>query len=59
MSEEFNALLANGTWSLDPKQPQFNIIGHKWVFHLKRDPDDSITRYKARLVVKGFHQCPG
>jgi len=32
MSEEFNALLANGTWSILPKQPQFNIIGNKWVF---------------------------
>jgi len=59
MSEEFNALLANGTWSLVPKQPQFNIIGNKWVFRLKRDPDGSKIRYKACLVVKGFHQCPG
>jgi len=54
MLEEFNALLANGTWSLVPKQPQFNIIGNKWVFRLKRDLDGSITRYKARLVAKGF-----
>jgi len=53
MIKEFNALLANGTWSLVPKQSQFNIIGHKWVFRLKRDPDGSITRYK------GFHQHPG
>jgi len=58
MSEEFNALLANGMWSLIPKQPQFNIIGSKWVFCLKWDPDGSITRYKAHLVAKGFHQRP-
>jgi len=59
MLEEFNALLANGTRSLIFKQPQFNIIGNKWVFHLKLDPDSSITRYKAYLVAKGFHQHPG
>jgi len=58
MSEEFNVLLANGTWSLVPKQQQFNIICNKWVFHLKQNHDDSIAQYKACLVAKGFHQRP-
>lgn len=59
MSDEFNALMQNGTWSLVPFQPHFNIVGNKWVFRLKRNPDGSIARYKARLVAKGFHQRPG
>lgn len=59
MSDEFTTLIENGTWSLVPPQPYFNIIGHKWVFWLKRNPDGSIARYKARLVAKGFHQCRG
>ncbi|PNX72737.1 retrovirus-related Pol polyprotein from transposon TNT 1-94, partial [Trifolium pratense] len=59
MSDEFTALMNNGTWSLVPPQPHFNVIGNKWVFRLKRNPDGSISRYKARLVAKGFHQRPG
>lgn len=59
MSDEFNALLANGTWSLVPPTPSQNVIGCKWVFRLKRHTDGSIARYKARLVAKGFHQQPG
>lgn len=59
MTDEFMALMRNGTWSLVPPQPHFNVIGHKWVFRLKRNPDGSISRYKARLVAKGFHQRPG
>ena len=59
MLEGFNALLVNGTWSFVPQQPQFNIIGNKWVFRLKRDPDGSIARYKVCLVSKGFDQHPG
>jgi histone deacetylase 1/2 len=47
ISDEFNALMHNGTWSLVPSQPHFNIIGNKWVFRLKRNPDGSIARYKA------------
>ena len=48
-------------WYIVPclEQPQFNIIGNKWIFRLKWDPDSFITRYKARLVAKGFHQRPG
>jgi hypothetical protein len=59
MSDEFTALMDNGTWSLVPPQSHFNVIGNKWVFRLKRNPDGSISRYKARLVAKGFHQRPG
>ncbi|KAM1666313.1 hypothetical protein ACFX1X_045967 [Malus domestica] len=59
MSDEFNALIRNGTWELVPPQPSQNLIGCKWVFRIKRHSDGSIDRYKARLVAKGFHQRPG
>lgn len=59
MSDEFNALLANGNWSLVPHHPKQNVIGCKWVFRIKRHTDGSVARYKAHLVAKGFHQQPG
>ncbi|GKU94149.1 hypothetical protein SLEP1_g7678 [Rubroshorea leprosula] len=59
MSEEFSALVRQGTWELVPPSPDHHLIGYKWVFHLKRAPDGRIKRYKARLVAKGFHQRPG
>ena len=31
----------------------------KFVFRKKRNPDGTISRYKAQLVAKGFHQWPG
>ncbi|GKV05181.1 hypothetical protein SLEP1_g17219 [Rubroshorea leprosula] len=59
MSEEFSALVRQGTWELVLPSPDHHLIGCKWVFRLKRAPDGRLERYKARLVAKGFHQRPG
>ena len=59
MSEEFDALIRNGTWELVPHHPTQNLVGCKWIFRTKYLPDGSVDRYKARLVAKGFHQQPG
>ena len=55
MSEEFNALLAQHTWTLVPLPDNMPIIGCNWVFKVKRNTDGTIARHKARLVGKGFH----
>ncbi|KAA3458814.1 Retrovirus-related Pol polyprotein from transposon TNT 1-94 [Gossypium australe] len=36
-----------------------NTIGVKWVYRTKLNHDDSINKYKARLVVKGYAQMFG
>ncbi|GKV19984.1 hypothetical protein SLEP1_g30170 [Rubroshorea leprosula] len=59
MSDEFNALVRQGTWELVPCTDVQNVIGCKWVFRVKRNKEGGIDRYKARLVAKGFHQRPG
>lgn len=59
MSDEFNALLRNGTWTLVPPDSSQNLVSCKWMFRFKSDPDGSINCYKAHLVAKGFHQYPG
>ncbi|CAH9056104.1 unnamed protein product, partial [Cuscuta epithymum] len=56
MQDEYNALIANGTWSLVPLPPDKHAIGCKWVFRVKENSDGSLNKFKARLVAKGFHQ---
>nr|CAN68480.1 hypothetical protein VITISV_007280 [Vitis vinifera] len=59
MSEEYDALVRNGTWELVSPTGITNLVGCKWVFRIKRNSDGSIDRFKACLVAKGFHQRPG
>lgn len=59
MQLEFDALIRNNTWELVPRDTKQNIVGCKWVYRLKQNPDGSIQCQKARLVARGFHQRPG
>lgn len=59
MRSEFDALLNNQTWELEPHDPTKNIVSCKWLYRLKWKADGTIDRYKARLVAKGFTQRPG
>jgi hypothetical protein len=59
MDQEYAALLKNETWHLVLCRSGANIIECKWVYKIKRKADESINRYKAMLVAKGFKQRYG
>lgn len=59
MQEEIEALHKNNTWDLVPLPQGRKAIGNKWVYKIKRDGNDQVERYRARLVVKGYAQKEG
>lgn len=59
MKEEICALQQSQTSDLVPKPKDSKLISCKWVYKIKRQPDGSIERYKARLVARGFSQQYG
>jgi len=59
MQEEMEALHRNHTWELVPPPKDRKSIGNKWVYKIKRDGNDQVERYRARLVVKGYAQKAG
>ncbi|KMQ91985.1 gag-pol polyprotein [Lasius niger] len=59
MRNEYDALLENKTWDLVDLPPGRKPLKCKWVFKTKRDSNNDVERYKARLVVKGFSQVKG
>ncbi|CAI7914311.1 unnamed protein product [Closterium sp. NIES-54] len=59
VKEEYDSLLENETWELYELPPRKKAISSKLIFRHKYGPDGELTRYKSRLVAKGFQQTKG
>ncbi|MCO5601449.1 hypothetical protein L7F22_055572 [Adiantum nelumboides] len=59
MNSKYQSLMANGTWQLVPAPPNRKLVTCKWLLRKKFHADGSVSRYKARLVARGFTQIPG
>jgi transposase InsO family protein len=53
---ELKSLESHGTWHLTDLPVNTKPIPCMWVFTIKTDGNNVPVQYKARLVVKGFHQ---
>ncbi|KAH9769752.1 retrovirus-related pol polyprotein from transposon RE2 [Citrus sinensis] len=56
MQTEYDALIKNKTWTLVPMCSSYKPVGCKWVFRTKYNINGSVSKHKARLVAKRFHQ---
>ena len=54
MEEEMHALVENDTWDLIDAPKGVTPIRCRWVYNVKYNTDDSVNRYKARLLAKGY-----
>lgn len=58
MKDEMESMIANETWTLAVRPNNRNIVGNKWVYSIKENLNGE-TRFKARLVARGFTQQEG
>src|SRR5271170_468109 len=59
MTDEIRSLQENDTWELIKCPIDRDVIGTRWVFHIKKHIDGSIEKRKGRFVAKGYTQIPG
>jgi hypothetical protein len=59
MQAEIESINCNRTWSLVPLPPDKKAISSRWVYKVKPGTAGNPTRYKARLVARGFEQKDG
>jgi hypothetical protein len=53
MKKEIQTLIAQKTWKTVPLSEATRVIKSTWVFKLKRFPDGSASKFKARYCVRG------
>jgi hypothetical protein len=59
MIEEYNALIENHTWDLVLLPSDRKLVRIKWVYMNEKETNVYVSRYKERLVSKGFQQIHG
>jgi hypothetical protein len=59
MNDELQAMAENNVWELIDPPNGARLIQTRWVLRIKRKPDRSIDRFRARLVAKGYTQRAG
>jgi len=59
VKDEVLGLHQKETWEATPPLRGVKPIDSKWVFKIKYNPDGTIDKYKARLVVRGDSQRAG
>ena len=59
MQAEFDGLIDLDVWDLVERPPDAHVLRCLWVYALKLNPDNTIERFKARLVIDGSQQREG
>lgn len=55
IKEELSALKVNNTWTMVKRCGQ-RTLTTKWVFTVKKNENNKVIRYKARLCARGYNQ---
>ncbi|GKC87929.1 zinc finger, CCHC-type containing protein, partial [Tanacetum coccineum] len=56
INDEIDSILGNNTWVLTDLPLGCKPLGCKWIFKIKLKVDETIEKFKARLVIQGFRQ---
>jgi hypothetical protein len=51
--------MKNDVWKVAPRPEGKSVVTSKWIYKIKHVADESIEKYKARFVARGFSQKEG
>ena len=54
MMEEYSSIMKNVVWEVVPRPEGKSTVTSRWLYKIKHAIDDSIEKFKARFVARGF-----
>ena len=59
MVEEYDSIMKNQVWKVLPRPQGKKVVASRWIYKVKHAADESLKKYKAGFVAKGFSQKEG
>jgi hypothetical protein len=59
MTKEHQSIMKNDVWKIVPRPKEKSVVTSKWVYKIKNVVDESVDKYKARFVARGFSEKKG
>ena len=59
MTEEYQSIMKNNLWDIFSKPEGKSVVSSKWNYKIKHANDESIEKYNAIFVARGFSQKEG
>jgi hypothetical protein len=56
MTEEYQFIIRNDVWEIVPRLKRKDVVSSEWLYTIKHVADESIEKYKAWFVARGFSQ---
>jgi hypothetical protein len=54
MTKEHQSIMKNDVWEIVLRPKEKSVVTSKWVYKIKHAADESVDKYKARFVARGF-----
>jgi len=59
MVEDYDSIVRNSAWEIFPRLEGKSVVGSIWIYKVNKTADESVEKYKARFVARGFSQIEG
>ena len=57
--EDYDSIMRNPVWEVVSRPQMKKEVGSRWMYKVKHATDESVEKYKARFVAKGYSQKEG